>query len=541
METTDATQVLAASSRADANVEAIAAVESTQFSPAELAQSAWTSQLPPLLVSLLERRYLSDFEVRDWNIAPREGDVARPLLREVQQLGREDTPGEAASAMPHVLASCQEPGHALMMCLHGDGSRHRLFLGVRRIIGAGARSTTDTLEAQSSALRAHLPGLKLGEARKLDADEMPELSGFLSAAPTLLALTGIPSPRGASGAAAILEAQSLDRLVRAVGNGRYVLQVVCEPVEPEEIDAAIDACRRLKGEVHALTRRSLSRNSGGSSGESRTETEETSHSISSGQTLTQATTHLRTAAGALEFVGGVAGKAGSVTDTGRLANPLGLSLKFLARNYQYLNLAASWLPVVGAGVGLVGGAISSYVSQTEAETQSRARQISSGQSWGESTGVDLLDATAEFCGQLLQGHIDRLQSARSAGWWKAAVYIAAENEAVGGRVAGALRALCAGEATAADPIRVLELPNHLLREAVARGQILSLQPRLSSPDEPYSSHPLGAPFESLATCLNSSELAVLVNVPRNEIPGLPLRHLSEFALSAPQGTLRALK
>src|SRR4051812_10888589 len=102
---------------------------SAPLSAGELAALQVTQEMPLLLVSLLERRYLAEFAPGAWHMAAREGDNARPLLREVTHLGRPAQSDEWARAMPHVLAACHEPGHALIMALHGEGDRHRLYLG----------------------------------------------------------------------------------------------------------------------------------------------------------------------------------------------------------------------------------------------------------------------------------------------------------------------------------------------------------------------------------------------------------------------------
>src|SRR6185437_7887218 len=145
--------------------------------PASLAAEVqFTEGLPQALVSVLERRYLSHFRAADWKIQPRAGDIARPLLREVTGLGRPLEPGIFARAMPHVLTACYDPGHSLVVILHGSGCRHRLYVGGRRIIGAGARSTEDYLAMQESAYRSHLNGLEFGPLASLTQQELPELA-----------------------------------------------------------------------------------------------------------------------------------------------------------------------------------------------------------------------------------------------------------------------------------------------------------------------------------------------------------------------------
>jgi len=434
----------------------------------------FTEGLPLMLVTLLERRYLTDFQPQQWRITPKEGDIAYPLLREVVELGRPRKEGQWAQAMPHVLTACHEPGHTLMMVLHGQGDRHRLYLGGRRLIGTGARSTEDYLFAQESAFKAYFTGLQMSNEglKKLDNDNLPEMATLIQTAPALSLVTGIPSGRGGR---LPLDLQSLDRLVKAVGNQHFVLMVVAEPLEAQVLDQTLDACRRLKSEIHAYTRRTISRTRG--------QTEGITHSESVEDSMQNLPIYLY-----------------ALTTFLRYALPPQPSMV---------------VGTLSAGTLLL-------------NTQFESRQIQTGKSLQESGSLELLDANAEACEQLLQRHLERLTTGRSSGWWRTALYIAAENEATQHSVLGALRSLGSGDATALDPLRVVHLPLHLLRSAVERGQILNLHPTKGN-----QGHPLGASFDTLATCLSSEELAVVVNLPQQELPGLPMRDRSDFALSVP--------
>ena len=46
--------------------------------------------------------------------------------------------------------------------------------------------------------------------------------------------------------------QSLDRLARAAGSGRYAVVCIAEAVHPVEVDTLLDKLRRLKSEIHGL-------------------------------------------------------------------------------------------------------------------------------------------------------------------------------------------------------------------------------------------------------------------------------------------------
>ena len=464
--------------------------ELTPASPAPLLSTEreatqFTEALPALMVSLLERRYLTGLQADAWQIAPRPGDTALPLLCEVLALGRPAAPDEWARAMPQVLTACHDVGHAVVLALHGDGARHRLYLGARRLAGQGARSTEEYLSSQQSALKAYIGGLRLSEPRRLDNAEMGPLCEFLGSAPVLGVVTGIPSERLGPGGW-----QSLDRLTRAVGNQRYALQVVAEPVSPALIDAAIDSCRRLKSELHSYKSRSVNRSRGGSAGESHSEENPTGPS-----TLLP---------DALVGVGIFCALAGMA--------PAGMAIHALS------------------SMAMPMSQISTTLRNRAAQNQA-ARQFSTGTSWSESSSLELLDANAEAALQTLQATLERLQTGRSEGWWQMAAYIAAESEAALHSVGGGLRSLCSGSATTQDPIRLISLPAPLLRPAVQQGHLLRLLP--VSAGSAAQGHPLGETYDALASCVRSAELAVLINLPQQEIPGLPMREQGEFALSAP--------
>ncbi|MGH2459490.1 MAG: helicase HerA domain-containing protein, partial [Chloroflexota bacterium] len=405
-------------------------------------------------------------------------------------VGRPGDPDEWRHAMPHVLTACHETGHALVMALHGEGDRHRLYVGGRRIVGAGGRSSEAYLEGQESAFKAYFSGLELGPVRGLDGADLPGLANLLRTAPALGAVTGIPSGRGSRFPSPF---QSLDRLVRAVGDQKYALVVVAEPLEPWKIDRILDACRELRDAVHGHVRRTVSRSRGESENVARP---------------------------------GDDGRSG-----GRVDLPIGLF--GLAAFCQVAGIVVPGLLSVGQAVESMGYMANTRSIRADAHNQS---QVSAGTNSGESGSVEVLNASAEECERLLQEHIARLQTGKSAGWWQTAIYIAAESEDALHRVSSALRSVASGDNSSLDPIRVVASPEYATREAIERGQVLDLLP--AGADQ---RHPLGAPYDVLGTCVHSDELAVLVNLPQHEIPGLPMRDLTDFAVSVPPEPTGAIR
>lgn len=71
---------------------------------------------------------------------------------------------------------------------------------------------------------------------------------------------------------------------------------------------------------------------------------------------------------------------------------------------------------------------------------------------------------------------------------------------------------------------------------MARGQTIQLHPSYSA-----ETHPLGSAYDALASCLTSEEAGQLVPLPRREISGIPVRDLSEFAVSVPAPAPRSIE
>ena len=462
-----------------------------------LAMQQFTEGLPLLLVTLLERRYLTSFDPENWQIETSQKNTMRPLLREVVGLGKPHKEGEWTQVMPHVLNACHQPGHALMMVLHGQGQRHRLYLGAKRLVGSASHSTQDYLQSQESALKTYFSGLQMRaeEPRHLDIDELPELTTLLQTAPALAVVTGIPSGRGGN---LPQDLQSLDRLTLSMSNERFALMVTAEPLDIGVIDGMLDACRHLKSEIHSFAHRSFTH----ATGESK------------GVAYTDATT----------------------VNQNAFLLPMGLEvlLLFLGGIFpaaQATNAAVTTIKNVLLQTTLVSSLTAGKLllnQKATMETQAGMRQEQMGTSWQDSGTIDLLNANAEACEQILEQYIERLKHGKRNGWWRMAVCVAAENEGACQRITSALRSLWSGDATSLDPLRVLQLPNHLVRHTMEYGQILDLRPRQGT-----QGHPLGPAFDALATCINSDELAVMINLPQHEIPGLPMRVQSNFALSVP--------
>ena len=461
----------------------------------DVAVAEFAEAAPYLLISMLERRYLADLQLSRWLLQAPEDDGARPLLREVLAVPRRGQGDEPGQATPHILSASHTLGQAVTMAIFGDGKRHRFFVGGRRVPKGDIGSTEDFLAGQASVLRAHLPGLELSPVARLDGGGLTDLAGFLADAPALAAVTGIPSRRDIG----LDSYQNLDRLTDAAADHRYAVLIIAEPLDPAELDVAVDTCRRLKSEVHALIHPTVT----DAHAESTTKSTTT---YDGSKNLDPWTPAVLTWFGMFCAVAGI------------YAPGLG-ALKDLAAP------ALEAVKVVGDGGAVPRDTV------TSGTTETRTR----------STTTELLDANAEACEALLATHIRRLEAARSGGWWRTAVYVAAETDGALTAVTAALRAICSGTTTALDPMRAIRIAPWALRPALTRGQVLTLRPAARPVGHPPVGHPLGAAFDALATCMMTDELSVLLTLPRREVAGLRMRDVAEFALAVPPPGRQSVK
>jgi DNA helicase HerA-like ATPase len=449
--------------------------------------------MPYLLLSMLERRYLGDLQPSRWALEAPGDDGARPLLREISALPR-SAPGEDSGlAMPHILSASHSLGQAVVTAIFGDGTRHRFFVGGRRVARGDISSTEDFLDGQASVLRAHLPGLELGQMARLDRGGHEDLATFLADAPAVAVLTGIPSRRSGGGADAF---QNLDRLTDAASGHKYAVLIVAEPLDPADMDTAVDSCRRLKSEVHALVHR--------------TETEALAEGRSESKTS-------RDPDGEPDsLVPNVLTGLGVFCMAAGLISALHPTAAAAAKAISPLMSMANQAMMAG------NNAWSRAAGQQDTLTSGTSQTLT------RSGTTQLLNANAEACKALLTAHIERLDSARSGGWWRTAVYVVAETDGALAAVTAALRAICSGGTTGLDPMRAIRVAPWAVRPAVTRGQTLTLRPTARR-----VGHPLGPAFDALATCMTSDELSVLLSLPRREVAGLRIRDVGKFALSAP--------
>lgn len=439
-----------------------------------------------------------------------------PVFARLDQVGAPFGAGaQPFVALQTALAACHNPGrHTLAFLVHSDGRSYRIYLGVRpkqeEEVGEPAEMFIDQL---GQFLRGNWPGTRLTRC-DFASEVEPRLGTALGGKgqrPWVTALTGIPSLKSGDQPG---YPQSLDRLLRGLRGRPFTYLILAEPMSEAAVNDIIRNCRDLLGQVHLMTRLSLT--------ETRTE-------------------------GESETIGITRTDGGSEShQTGRTvgeSSQRGLNLQFGLGTLANIFPPAIFLAMLGPSFGRSrSSSESESMTHAQSWSESVVKTFGKNSSVARAAGREYINAHAQAAEDQLRAYVARFEQARTLGCWRVGTFFIAEDAQTARHGSAQLRALFGGEKSGFEPIRTHELntlwsgTSEAARRAQgALAQLRQLPLRLVNPDDSGQSlaHPLGPAFEGLDTPLNTEELALLVNLPRRESPGIPVLATADFTLNPP--------
>jgi hypothetical protein len=429
------------------------------------------SALSQGLLMTLERRYLSG--VPYLGLRPVEPDpnlMANTRFLHVTEVAHSADRGRSLHQlnMQNVLSTFRDGSHSIIFIVSSAGSQTDVHLGLYRSSFVSTAHTEDTIGILSSALHSNFPGIRLEPLSPRQV--ATEVLAPIATQSHIGAITGIPSLKEGSQEIFV---QGLERITNSLRGEDYSLMVVAEPIPEAAIDEVIQRCRDLGSEIHAYIRTTV----GGSNAQARAHANQRGASIGAGV-----------------LVG-----AGTLLGTMLGFGPL-------------LSIAT---PALQGIVGAAGLSLGRTDTVTDTSTTSTSREV--------------LNKTAEFCEELLDRYVTRLQEGKNLGFWNVGTFLLAKNANVLNRGSGVVRAVLSGEKTYFEPLRSIDLTeqDEVLRDALMQFR----SPSVELP--PEAPHPLGPLFEQLATPLNTAELSLVIGLPRQEIPGVRLLPVADFGLNPP--------
>ena len=127
---------------------------------------------------------------------------------------------------------------------------------------------------------------------------------------------------------------------------------------------------------------------------------------------------------------------------------------------------------------------------------------------GPNVTAEQIDRRAQYCVELLEKQLARLDRGKAQGMWQTDVYLFAASEVGLNRARALCNAIFAGEDSVPEPVRTFKC-------------------QAGPPD---------GREDRFGTLLNSHELAVLAQLPREEMPGYAVRDYARFDVALPAGT-----
>jgi len=231
---------------------------------------------------------------------------------------------------------------------------------------------------------------------------------------------------------------------------------------------------------------------------------------------------------------------------GLIGGALGASLTLMLTALAGPALGAASLGVIGltSSVGSVlGGSVSDNIGTTKSTSQSTTWGDSITESLTETSSrsdtssitLEYLNKTAEYCERLLDAYVHRLQRAKNLGMWNVGIYFFADDPATFAQGQAQLRSLYSGKETYFEPLRTVDLSpvraSIKLVLSTFSNPVLQLSASVPGAAPTPLPHPLGKLHRGLSTPLHTEELALLMNLPRREVPGLKLEMVADFGVN----------
>ena len=413
-------------------------------------------------------------------------------------------------AIHSILSFCHGvKGTRLVFVINHNGIEHSIYLGVNvqdDAVKAGYLS-----KSLAQFIQSNWPGTQVEQCGNyLIEDDSNELWNNIGKpindASNCFALTGIPSIRDSKHYS---QSQNLDRFMQGMQGQTYTYVVVAESIESKEIDTVITKCRDLIGQVHLFKEITLSDTS------SLAESLGIHKSHNEGWTVSDTTS---------TSTSNTKGKAISLgTGFASMMNAIGL---FFPVTLPFALFGAIVAPSISRSTTSTSGKSHSE-SHNWGYSEGSSKSISSQVS--QSVGKKLLNAHAEALEDLIRMHIVRYQEAQALGGWNTGIYLCSQSPYTGSNGAAQLRALFGGEKTNAEPIRIhdLEAVSNQVQDALIQVEQPVLQ--IVHPESKKTvEHPLGYLFNGFTTLLNTKELALPINFPQTDVPGVSTISVTAF-------------
>lgn len=477
-----------------------------------------------LSIPLEEAKYIQP-------VPPKGVNIGKPYLLQVEQVGNSmaGSLNQPFTTLQTALSTCHNPGrYALVSIISSDGRQNRIYLGLR----SPHTMDSDVVQNLGQFLQGNWQGTKCNVVNPKHFQnyiQEPLNKKFQYA----YALTGIPSLNSGDSNG---YPQTLDCLLRGMRGIPFMYMVIAEPMPETEVNEIIYRLRELMGCVQSLGKITFNETSTVGQSQTKGKTVSLEKSQATAKSLSKAYQVTDTSNTSIAMT--IADGLSALADRGKFIGQLIPSVAFLANVANAVrNLAPELTRTWQASEGT-----------TQTSTEAEGHSVSETTGWSQSTaqtfGQEYINAHAQAAEAQIKKYIERFEQARALGCWNVGVYLLAENPYILQNISAQLRSLLSGNNSVFEPIRTHDLQRVWLNsdsDIAGAGEFLRNfdQPSLglvnlqSQDEQQQIDHHLGKVFNGLTTPLNNQELALLINLPRHELPGVSVMPTATFSLNPP--------
>ncbi|MBK1986787.1 ATP-binding protein [Sphaerospermopsis aphanizomenoides BCCUSP55] len=471
------------------------------------------------LLFSLGRQYL-DVQLTDAKyiqpLPPKGILMGDPYFLKVEQVGSSLTTSlsQPFTALQTALSACHNPEkYHLVFIISSDGTQNQVYLGICSKDSLDS-SSEDFIGNIGKFLQGNWQGTKF---RCLDTDTQEVKSHIvqpLNKFHYAQAITGIPSLKPGDHPG---YPQSLDRLLSGMRGSPFMYMVIAEPMSEAQVNGIIYGLRELMGRVHSFSKINFN------------ETFTQGISLNRGRTDSTSESIAETFSTSYEEV-----------DNSGLNMAVLTAMRSLGLGIVFPPMALMSLLVADVALDIA-PLLSRTYQQTQGKTTTKTTGVSISENQGfnlssaQAFGEEYINAHAQAAEAQIKKYLERFEQSRALGCWNVGAYLLAEKPDILQQASTQLRSLLSGENSVFEPIRIHDLKRVWNKTKNSLQNFDHPDLALVNPNNQQQKldHPLGKAFNGLTTPLNTQELALLVNLPRHEVPGVKVMPTATFSLNPP--------
>ncbi|MBE9258512.1 ATP-binding protein [Dolichospermum sp. LEGE 00246] len=446
------------------------------------------------------------------------------------------------TAIQTVLTACHDPNYKLVFIVSNDGTKNHIYLGV---VSFNPIEHSPELFAQSigNFIQGNWIGTRMISVSSQSSQfQKNVLNRFIKNQQDTfnhgMALTGIPSLKLSEDRNAY--PQSLDRLISGLRGSPFMYMVIADPILSSEVESIIFDAREIMAQIHSFTKISYSEALSKGFSEAYGTGKNSGKSTNNGTTTSKSSSDWKTGIASLLSKGGIISEGVLPL---MLAGTAITTIPFFAPALFCFSILAA-----AAGDELAKEfqtSTSEAKSETENSGESESYTKTSSDNLTQTFGQEYINTHAQAAEKYLQQHLDRFEKSRATGGWNVGVYLLTKSQAEVNQAATQLRGLLTGQNSVLEPIRIHNL-SEILNPSISTQEdkfnlfkllqnFAQLDISLVNPknNEEKIEHPLGTAFNGLTTPLSTDELALLINFPQREVPGVRVMPTTDFSLNPP--------